>query len=512
MAKDTVEKILERSKLAWQEMDANQGLFRDVYKHVLPFRDTYNGDGNKSHTKATEQYDSTAMIAANNFVNTMQSSFTPVFTRWAELKAGPVIPEQQRKAYNKELEKLTEVIFSFLDASNFATASAESYFDLGVGTMVLYVLEGDDLQPLNFQAAPLSQVAIEEGKFGGIGAVFRKHKLKARLITQRWKEAELSADLKEKIEEDENCEVELTEATYYDAGEFIWRYEVIEAETKHRLVERTYIEQPVVVARWLKIPGYSTGIGPFIMAMADYKTLSKMKELMLKMAALNAFGVYTVRNASSFNPNTATLRPGAFIPVESNGGPSGPSISRLPDAGNFQVQEFMIEDLKQQIRQVMLDNRLPPENQPVRTAFEIAERIQSLQTDIGAAYGRLMFEFVPVLFRRIVSILNEKKLIDLPEGFKIDNFSVQVQVVSPIASKQKAEDVQRFSQSYQLTAGISPELAQLAFDIEKIPAWLNDKLGAPSSLLRSEDEIKKLSEQFKQAVSSQLQQQGAESA
>lgn len=504
MARQDIKKILERSSKAWEEMNANEGMFRDAYDYILPFRNTFSNEGNKTHNKPNIQYDSTAMIAANNFVNTMQSSFTPVFTRWAELKAGPAIAKADRPSMNKELEELTELIFSYLDASNFATASAESYFDLGIGTMVLYVLEGDDLQPLNFQAAPLSQVAIEDGRQGGIGAVFRKHKLKARLIKQRWQDSKLGSELEKIVNEKPDSEVCLEEATYFDEGDFVWRYDVIESKTNQRIVERDFSEQPVVVARWQKVPGYATGIGPFVMAMADYKTLNKMKELQLKMAALNAFGVYTVRNNGVFNPNTAAIRPGAFIPVESNGGANGPSIQRLPDAGNYQMQEFMIEDLKQQIRQVMLDNRLPPENQPVRTAFEIAERIQSLQTDIGASYGRLMFEYIFVLFRRIVAILQRKGKVQLPEGFEIDNFAVQVQIVSPIAQKQRMDDVNKFIQEYQMVQSISPELAQLSYEVDQIPQWLNERIGGPATLLRSKEDLEAAKAQLQQSVQQQL--------
>lgn len=497
MAQLDIDKLLSRAEKGFTERDLNRQLFEDCYEYMLPYRNTFDKNGQQTHNKPTVQYDSTAMNAAANFVNTMQGNFTPVFARWAELKAGPGVPEKQRKKYNKDLEKLTDVIFTYLDASNFATASAEAYFEWGIGTPALWLHEGDQNQPLNFMATPISEMGLVEGRFGTVDGRFRKYKIKARLIKPTWPNdrIELDSSLQDKIQQNPDEEVELIEACYYDYDDFVWRYEVIYEKSKHRLLSKSFTEEICFTPRWLKIPGHAFGIGPFVLAMADIKTLNKMKEYMLRNAALSVFGVYTVASNGGFNPNAAKIAPNAFIPVERNGGPNGPSIQPLERAGSFDVQEFMVEDLKDSIRKTMLDSRLPEQQPQPATAFEIAERIKEFQQDIGAAYGRAMFEFVQPLFRRIISILSRKGLIELPEGFEIDNFFVQVQVVSPIAQTQALEDVQKFMQTYQMTAGISPQLAMMAYEIEKVPAWLAEKTGSPANLLREVDP-----EELKQAL------------
>lgn len=488
MAQLSVERVAARAAKGFTERDINRSLFEDSYEYMLPYRNTFNQQSG-SHNKPTVQYDSTAMNAASNFVNTMQSNFTPVFTRWAELKAGPGIPEKKRKKFNKELEKLTDVIFTYLNASNFSTASAEMYFEWGIGTGALWLHEGDQNQPLNFLATPMSEMGLVEGRFGTVDGRFRKYKVKARLLKHTWpnEKVTLDSDLEAMVRDNPDDEVELVEACYYDYDEFVWRYEVIYEGSKHRLLENTFTEEICFTPRWLKIPGHAFGIGPFVLAMADVKTLNKMKEYMLRNAALSVFGVYTVASNGGFNPNMAKIAPNAFIPVERNGGPNGPSIQPLERSGSVDVQEFMIQDLKDSIRKTMLDTRLPEQQATPASAFEIAERIREFQTDIGSAYGRAMFEYVQPLFKRVIAILARKGLIELPEGFEIDNFFVQVQVVSPIAQTQAMEDVQKFLQTYQMTAGIKPELAMLAYEIEKIPQWLSEKTGSPAALLRDID-------------------------
>lgn len=508
MARETSEKCLARASKAQTEMDANRGLFEDAYEYLMPFRNTYSNKGG-THNKNTKQYDSTGMIAANNFVNTMQSSFTPVFQKWAELVSGPSVPEDIKEEENKALQKISDKIQSFRNASNFYTATAEMYFDLGIGTGVLFILKGDAVKPFNYVAAPLSQVALEDGKNGEVSGLYRTHKVKARVIKAAWPGAKISKNLAQAIQDKPDDSLEFIEAFYYDYDEFKWYQDVIwTGEKDVRVYEDEFSEAPFVAPRWMKIPGFATGVGPFLMAMADYKTLNKMKELMLMLAALNVFGVYTVASNGTFNASTAQIKPAAFIPVERNG-TQNPSIAPLPRAGDFQIQEYMLQDLKEQIRQTMLDNRLPPEQDPVRTAYEIAERIKKLQTNIGAAFGRLFYEFVIPLHRREIAILQELKLIDVPAGFQVDNFLTEIKVVSPIAQTQAAEDVQKFTQAFQLTAGISPEIAMLTFDVENAGTWISETLGVDATLIRSKESRAALTKAVTQMMA-QMQQQQAQ--
>ena len=505
MARLKPETLFERAQRSCVEIETNRSLFEEADEFTNPFRNTFQ-EGRQTHQMSSKLFDSTAMIAMINFVNTMVSKFTPPFMRWAEIKAGPAVQEDQKDVVNKGFQSVTDIIFTNLNASNFNTAAPEMYWELGKGTGALLCLEGDEFQPLHFISVPLSQLGFSEGKNGLIDFVVRKWKIKPRLIKETWKKAKISKNLLTLIKDKPDEEVDIKECFYYDYEEMIWHYEVLFDKEKDILFHGTSRTCPVVVVRWLKIPGFVTGIGPALMALPDIKTLNKMKEYMLRLAALNVFGVYTVTDGGVFNPNSIKIKPGAFIPVKKNGGSEGKTIEPLPVAGNFQTQEYMINGLQDQIRQVMLDNRLPPENGPVKSALEIAERVKSLTTDIGASFGRLMFEFVGPLFRRIVEVLMKKGLLNLPEGFDIDNFFVQIQVVSPIAQQQSFEDVQKFTQAFQIVQGVDPELAQLAFMFEDIPTYIAEQLGSPAKLMRSKEEIVQIKEIVMQRVQQRIEE------
>ncbi|NTU49455.1 MAG: hypothetical protein HGA87_00920 [Desulfobulbaceae bacterium] len=505
--KEPIVKLDRRSGKAWEETEMNRGIWDDVYEFYNPYRNNVTRvEGDKSHRKPVRVYDSTAGISAVNFVNTMTSKFYPIFSRWAELKSGVMVPKESRKAQDQALQVITETLEVYRNNSNFYTASGEKFFELGIGTAPMLIVEGDQTNPLTYVPLVHGGYAIEEGRYGSVSALFRKHKVRLRLVKETWKGAKLTGEMTREMTEKPDDDREFQEAFYYDFDGLVWRQEVWCGKEKASIFSATYPEQPFTCPRWMKVPGMASGIGPFMLALADVKTLNKMKELQMQMAAMNAFGMYTIKRGDVLNPNVIRITAGAFIPVT-----DAKDIQRLDTAGNFQVQEYMLDDLKTQIRQTMLDNRLPAEKYGQGTAFEVAQRLKELQTDIGAAFGRLIYEDVQPLIRREISILARKGLIDLPQGFAVDNLYTTVQVVSPIAQEQKFSDVQKFVNAWQVAAGISPELAMASFKVEDVPAWVAEQLGVPASLQRSEAERAQLQQMVAQIIA-QMQAQQAQAA
>lgn len=496
------EKLLQRAEKAFSDRDLNRNLFDDCYELLSPYRNTLTKIGG-TFNKPTRQYDSSGQISAANFVNTLQREFTPPFTTWSALEAGPGVPEEQRQELNEALENITQQVFSYVNASNFSTASAEMYWEWGIGTGALWLHEGDQENPLNFVATPCSQMGLCEGKYGTIDARYRRQQIKAYLIKETWPKAKISEELENTLKSNKDKEYSVTECFYYDYEALLWRYSVVIDEKKEAIYEAEHLEEICFTPRWMKIPGYAWGIGPFVMALADIKTLNVLKEFLLRSAALDVAGVYTVANDGGINPNNLKIAPNTFIPVERNGGESGPTISRLDTGGNFQLQEYMATSLQDQIRKTMLDNRLPAETPQPKTAFEIAQRMKEFQVDIGAAYGRAMLEYVIPVWKRVLGILTRKGLITLPEGFTIDNLFIQVKVTSPIAQVQKMEDLNKFIQGFQLSQAVSPELAMTAYEVESVPTWINEMVGGPAKLMRSEAERGQMQQMVAQLVAQQ---------
>ena len=304
-------------------------------------------------------------------------------------------------------------------------------------------------------------------------------RMKGESIAQQWKDAEFSETVKQRIDEKPTDDVDLLEATVFDSERGDWCYHVIDKVSKEEIVYRRMKSSPWVISRYMKVAGEIYGRGPLITALPDIKTLNKTLELVLKNASLAVAGVYTAADDGVLNPNTVKLAPGAIIPVARNGGPQGESLRPLPRAGDFNVSQIVINDLRQNIKRVLLDESLPPDNMSARSATEVVERMKELAQNLGSAFGRLINETMVPLVGRILQVMDERGLIDLP--LRVNGLEVRVSPVAPLAMAQNMEEVNSVVQFMQLTSSLGNEGA-LAVKMGDLIDYLGDKLGVPASL------------------------------
>lgn len=505
MTQESIKNLKERIKKAETLRELRRPLNQSAYEIAMPQRNLYSGT-TAGDSRMSGVFTSLGMATVNNFVNNMQNSLTPPFTRWAQLAAGDLVPEKERDNLNEALQKLTEQVFTYLDNSNFTTASSEMYYDLAVGTGALLLNKGLYNAPLNFQAIPTAQLALEEGVFGTIGGVFRKHKVPARLIEHQWPDAKIPPQLKKIIADKPNEEICLDEVTYLDNKTATWYYEILwfKSEDMERLLTRKTTYNPWVIIRWTKITGEVEGRGPLLQALPDLKMLNHGKQMAAVTAQLNAFGTYTVEADGILDTRSAKIAPGGFLVVKNNpGGVAAPSIAALPRVGDTNAQEFFFEGLMEDIKKIMLDNKLPPESGAVRSPTEIIQRIKEFQVDFGSAFGRLMYEFIAPLFKTTLLILEEAGKIDIPTFTIVNPITgakekkkitdevafTKIKMLAPIAKAQQLEDVQNLVQAIQMLQAIEPRLPLVAYKVEDIGSYLGEKLGVSAELIRSKIEM-----------------------
>jgi hypothetical protein len=476
-----VEEIVRRAELAQRRKDLFEDLYRDAYEFALPQRQLYgywegNSQGNK---KMTRVFDSTAITSTQRFANRLQSGIFPPQRKWCRLEPGVDIPADRTAQAQAVLDAYNEKMFAVLKQSNFDIAIGEFLLDLAVGTAAMLVQPGDDVQTINFIPVPMFLIAYEEGANGQVDKIFRRMRMKGEAITQQWRDAEMPVDVAQRIEQKPTDEVELLEATMYDPERGDWCYHVLDKTTKQELVYRRTDTNPWVIARYMKVAGEIYGRGPLLTALPDIKTLNKTLELLLKNASLAVAGVYTAADDGVLNPQTVKLLPGAIIAVARNGGPQGESLKPLPRSGDFNVSQIVINDLRQNIKRVLLDESLPPDNMSARSATEVVERMKELAQNLGSAFGRLINETMVPLVGRILGVMDEKGMIDLP--LRVNGLEVKVSPVAPLAMAQNMEEVNAIMQFMQITATMGNE-GQLAVKAGDAIDFIGDKLGVPASV------------------------------
>lgn len=494
----SVKATVKRSDSAFKNKSDWDGILRDVYEFALPMRNSYEVQS-KGAPKMDRVFDSTAIKSTNKFASQLQSKLVPPFQRWATFEAGPLIPPEIQDEVKAKLQEVEKKTFAAIHQSNFDVTVGEFFLDLASGTAAMLVLEGDDDNPVNFQAVPNAQVAIDEGPMGSVDGVFRKHNIKIRNITRTWKEAKLTDQLTKLMANDSEAEVEVIEATFFVDKDNGYKYEVILKATKKeeepvKLVDRKYNEHPWIVVRWIKAPGETWGRGPLMVALPDIKTLNKVKELVLKNASFAIAGVWTAADDGVLNPSTVRIVPGAVIPVASHGN----GLTPLEFGGRFDVASLIIEDLQNSIRQALHDVSLPPVTGAVRSPTEIIERVKELQEDLGAPFGRMMSEMIRPLLQRVINILQRKGVIDTP--IKVDGLAVKATVTSPLAKMQALTEIEDAVRWLAINKELGEQIVFQGIKVEDFPSWSGDKMGIDKALIRSRSERDQLQEMAGQAA------------
>ena len=160
-----------------------------------------------------------------------------------------------------------------------------------------------------------------------------------------------------------------------------------------------------------------------------------------------------------------------------------------------------------QIKKILLDESLPPEQFKPRSATEIAERMKELAQNLGSAFGRLITETMIPVVKRVLNIMDEQGLIDLP--LKVNGLEIKLIPVSPLAKAQNLDDVNSMIQFYEITNALGPG-GQASIKPDVIASYIAEKMHIPSEVLTTEEEKQKIQEQSQQMVKQMMeQQQGA---
>lgn len=505
MGKLTPEQIVKRADKADARKDQWRTIYEECYEFALPQRNLYDGhyEGKTpGQNKMARVFDATAVNSTQRFANRIQSALFPPYRAWCNLTPGNEVPDDRKEEISGALQIYSEQMFDVIRQSNFDLAMSEFLLDLAVGTAVMLVLPGDGDAPVTFTAVPQYLVCLEEGAHGSVDNVYRKLRLRADVIQRQWPDATLPPDLVKKAQEAPEEEIDLLEATVWSDSMQTYCYHVIfsksnKSKQSFELVYRTMAVSPWIVARYMKVSGEVYGRGVLVTALPDIKTLNKVKELVLKNASIAVSGVYTAADDGVLNPHNITIAPGAIIPVARNGGVQGESLKPLRSAADFNVGQLIINDLVMGIKKMLLDDTLPLDTQSARSATEIVERMKELSQNLGAAYGRLITECMMPLVNRILYVMDEKDLIDMP--FKVDGKVVKIVPVSPLAQSQDMEDLQNVLQFAQI-AQAAGSMGQVAINQDGLIDYIIDKMAIPRSVVNSQQEREAIAAEMQAAM------------
>ena len=296
------------------------------------------------------------------------------------------------------------------------------------------------------------------------------------------------------------------ECSYFDFDKEKFQYYVIATDFKEIMLHEEQESWPWLGFRWSRRAGEDRGRGPALMASYTAATINKALEDELRGAALKAQPPYMAYHDYVINPWNFKVEPNTIIPVNPIGTETWP-IAPLPAGGDITFTAIVINDLRAQVNEMMFTQNLQPlQNDPVRTATEVAIKQSEMRDNQGTSFSRVQRELLVPLVRRILFILQKKGL--MRKTLTIDNKEVAISFQTPLSTSKDANDVQNFMEYFQIiSAMFTPGIAINLLDAPKIPRWVGEKLNSELSLIKDQTQIKQLIEQAAEAALGAVEEQ-----
>lgn len=478
---------------------------QDMRDYALPFRGALQKGETAGSKRTNKLYDSTAVSAAHRGSGKLQRGLTPDFQQWFGLVPGPFITDEgQRQQAGKLLQDWTKIAWHAINQGGFSVAAGEMYQDLYAGTGAMMILKGDGPEQLiDFISVPSEMIDIEEDGRGRVKRWMYEEEIALEDIASRWPRATLPAATLKQLKEKPEDKVTLTIACSRKEGkgEKGFDYQVCLQKPAAEIWHETTRTPIFITPRFFKLPGETRGRGPLSLAMPHIKSLNKGVELQLKAAAFAVLGSWMVSDDGAYNPATSVLVPGGRIKVKSTGGVRGASMVDLGLPKQFDVASIVNNEIRAQIKEMLLDEQLPPEEGAVRSPTEIIARLKRLTADIQSAFGRLQAEIVIPIVQRTLDILDQWDL--LPEMPQIDQMFIKLQVMSPLADSQALEEAEKATRWISIAMEILGEMSDLVVARERAAVYLHEAMAAPAAVILTKDERDKASAAFAEAAKAQ---------
>jgi hypothetical protein len=334
-----------------------------------------------------------------------------------------------------------------------------------------------------------------------------------RKVLTRWPDGKFSAEFKKAA--DEKPDDPVTVIQEYERGDALWTYTArIDKLADDVFSTSTCERQPVVVTPFMAVPGEDYGVGPGIFVLPTTRTQNKAQELLLRGVAIQMLGIWGYRSGGTLNPQTLSLTPGTFWPMQSTGGIMGPDVQRLdPATGRLDIGRLLLQDGRASIRETLLDTRILDDGGTPASASEIAARMQQNGNVHMGAYGRLVNAVLPILVPRAVEILQGWGLI--PAQMTANQLLMTMTVRSPMQLALAASTMQahlRFAEIVTAMVGVPPEVRRYIPVDRLITQFREDLMLPPTAETTPEERAAFDAQAQQQAMQSQQMMEGAQVA
>lgn len=514
---------IKKIKGRWQMLEDRKKVFENVHQDIMDFILPRKSDIQKMRVEGSRRtekvFDATVIQANNTLAASMHGSLTSPLIKWFTLR-------MREEALNQDedvklwLSFVENLIFLALRLSNFNSEVFEVYLDLGsVATACLFeeeMLGQFAFNGLNFRSIEIQEYVAGESITGTVDTLFRKFKMTARNLSERFGINNLSEQSRKKAENKPDEEITIAHAVF-PRSLFEQRTQpsplnkkiasvFFEWEKSNQLEEGGFDEFPYMVPRWAKSSGEIYGRGPGWTSLPDVKTINR--QVQLKLRGL----------AKAIDPPMKMLEDGVIGKIFKTA--SGVTVVRsmeslltFQEQIRFDVNAIEEEKFRESIKRIYFADQLQlPQGGPQMTAFETQVRFDLMQRLLGPTFGRLVTELLNPLIDRSFGILQRNGM--LPEAPEIlAGQEIDIEYEGPLARAQRGGDITAMQRWLEVNAPFlqsNPEL----LDVIDLDSWARHSaniVGIPPVIMRGINDImekRQAAAQAQQELAAQQQMAG----
>ena len=472
-------------------------------------------------------FDPQMQVSMGKLQRRVMNELFPDGVEWADLEPGDSMDTdpkaglkgddlkeraEQREDTIAKLEPIQRLMFQDVHRSNFSEQAPEAIMDAmitRVGVMTARRVEtGEGPSSVSFQHVSSPECAFEWSPHGDCWAVFRRHWMSREECEWYWPDGSGWQFPEDEDDAGHTQRSTFTEAAYKVPGKKAWAYQVVQEDGGSDVVRREYRRNPYVVFGFNCPPGARLGRSIAEMALPTARSLNQMTRITLEAAEFRAIPSYTVAQGGM---TSLAIQRGIgvsqLIPVQTNAH-DGPSLRPLEVPGDVQLGWMSAEQMQEQIKQICLDQSLPPPQAQPMTARELMARQREMRNELGSIFMTLMNHLGRQVLQHFLDALFDAKDIDgmNREGgevsaIELDGQEIKLSFNNPLAQAQKMTDVEDVVGGVEvLNSILPPEMVSSALHLEKLPEWMGKQMSWPEMLYRKAAERDPLAQQAVQSM------------
>lgn len=496
--------VLKRQRSSWEPG------WRDLSRFVNPRRGRFFSSPNSNQGGTQKNgaiLDPTALFALRTLVAGLMSGVTSPARPWFRL----TVPDKQVaqlapvKAWFDDTAERMRMVFN---AGNLYSALPLIYEELGQFGTGCALLEFDREDVIRLYTLTTGEYWLGLDYRGRVDTLARRFMYTYRQIEQRWPNhgiAEITAKAKGPEADTEIAIMHMIEPNpKVEKGRLDWAGKAFRSvywreasgQADGEVINRSgYSRFPVLVPRWKPIENEAYSQGPGHDSLPDVKSLqilAKREHNAVDKHVNPPMGAHI-----SLKGSASSVLPGAinYFTTQEKGAGMWPLYQTAP--GAIAEVERLVMRTRESVKSaffadlfLMFDQM---EGVQPRNQLEISTRREEKMQMLGPVLENLHDDLLQPLVQQTFDIMFEHRLLAEPPE-ELQGYPLDVELISILAQAQKAADLGSVERLWAMAGSIAATKPDVLdkLDADETMDVYADKLGAPSAIVVSDDQVAKM--------------------